>query len=58
MAIRTDEEHFAGTVDEVRRLDGEVMVLVAGKTYPLSAIQQVADPQALQPPAEEDKQEG
>ena len=58
VAIRTDEEHFAGTIDEVRRLDGEVMVLVAGKTYPLSAIQQVADPQALQPPAEEDKQEG
>ena len=60
VAIRTDTEHFAGTVDEVRRVGGEVMVLVNGKEYPLGAIQQVADPQAMQPPAEEEdkKQEG
>ncbi len=58
VAIQTDEEHFAGTVDEVRRIDGEVKVLVNGKTYDLEAIQQVADPQALKPPADDKQQEG
>lgn len=53
VAIRTDEEHFAGSVDEVRRIDGEIMVLVKGKEYPLSAIQQVADV----PPGEAEKPE-
>jgi flagellar basal-body rod modification protein FlgD len=58
VAIQTDEEHFAGTVDEVRRIDGEVKVLVNGKTYDLEAIQQVADPQALKSPADDKQQEG
>ena len=58
VAIRTEEEHFAGVIDEVRRVGGEIMVLVNGKEYPLGAIQQVADPQALEPPAEDQKQEG
>ena len=53
VAIRTDDEHFAGTVDEVRRIDGEIMVMVADKAYPLSAIQQVANPQADAPPADD-----
>ena len=57
VAIRTDDEHFAGIVDEVRRIDGEVAVLVNGKTYALDTIQQVADPQALTPPAEDKPQE-
>lgn len=58
VAIRTEDEHFAGTVDEVRRVDGAIMVLVAGKAYDLSAIQQVATPQAEQKPADDGNQEG
>lgn len=58
VAIRTDDEHFAATVDEVRRVDGEIMVMVAGKAYPLSAIQQVANPQAVPEPADNQEQEG
>lgn len=58
VAIQTDDEHFAATVDEVRRVDGEIMVLAAGKEYPLSAIKQVADPQAFRPPADDKQQEG
>jgi flagellar basal-body rod modification protein FlgD len=53
VAIRTDDEHFAGTVEEVRRVEGEIMVMVAGKAYPLSAIQQVANPQADAPPVDD-----
>ncbi len=58
VAIRTEDEHFAGTVDEVRRIEGEIKVMVGGKAYDLEAIQQVAAPQAEGKPADDGKQEG
>ncbi len=58
VAIRTDDEHFAGTVDEVRRVEGAIKVIVGGKAYDLSTIHQVASPQAEGEPADDGKQEG
>lgn len=58
VAIQTDDEHFVGKVDEVRRVEGEIKVMVKGKAYDLDAIQQVADTQAIAQPADTESQEG
>lgn len=58
VAIQTDNEHFADKVDEVRRVEGEIKVIVRGKAYGLDAIQQVGVTQAAAQPADSENQEG